>query len=132
MNPLFVDQLKSNYLRFFNKNYSYDNLIKKSVDEGMPIIISMLLMNILFVALAIITDCVDLMLEIPYWWSLLVRLPMILFSIVNFRIWQNKKTLVLDLLVLSCSIFVPIYSAFVLIYMMLRTCLDTVIYQAKN
>ena len=123
MKTLIIDELKSNFLRFFKKEYDYATLMKRSYDEGFPIIFSVLLMNILFIALALTTDIVDIYLDIPYWWSLLVKLPIVLFSIINFKIWNNKKLFIIDLIFICLSIFIPYYTIFALFYMLIKTCI---------
>lgn len=125
MNQLIKKQLKSNFLRFTKDEYSYKNLFIESFKARMPLFISLFFMNIVLFLLSAATDCVVWILNIPYWYSLLVRIPVIVFALFSFQVWKNKISCFLEIFFLVCSIFVPIWSAFILIYLVFRTYIET-------
>lgn len=128
MSQIIKKQLKSNFLRYKNDDYSYKNVFKESFDQNLPFFISIIFMNIILIILSAATDCVVWILNIPYWYSLIIRIPVIIYAIVSFQIWKNKIGLVFELVFLLGSVFVPIWSIFLVVYLITRTFIQTLFY----
>lgn len=125
MSQLIKKQLKSNFLRFAKDEYSYKNVFIESFKAKMPLFISLFFMNIVLFLLSAATDCVVWILNVPYWYSLLVRIPVIVFALFSFQIWKNKISCFIEIFFLACSIFVPIWSVFIFVYLVFRTYIET-------
>ncbi|MCQ2915141.1 MAG: hypothetical protein MJ247_08130, partial [Alphaproteobacteria bacterium] len=112
MSQLIKKQLKSNFLRFTKDEYSYKNVFIESFKEKLPLFISLFFMNIVLFVLSAGTDCIVWLLNVPYWYSLLARIPVIIYAFLSLQVWKNKGGLILETFFLVCSVFVPIWSAF--------------------
>lgn len=128
MSQLIKKQLKSNFLRFTKNDYSYKNVFIESFKEKLPLFISIFFMNIILFALSIATDCVVWLLNVPYWYSLLVRIPVILYALVSFQVWKSKIGCFIETFFIVCSVFVPIWSIFIVVYLVFRTFVQMTLY----
>lgn len=128
MSQLIKKQLKSNFLRFTKDEYSYKNVFIESFKEKLPLFISIFFMNIVLFALSIGTDCIVWLLNVPYWYSLLVRIPVILYAIASLQVWKNKIACFIEIFFIACSVFTPIWSAFIVLYLVFRTFVQMTLY----
>lgn len=128
MNQLIKKELKSNFLRFKKEEYSYKNTFLDAYGEKLPLFVSLFFMNLVLLILSIGTDCLTLILAIPYWWTLLIRVPVVTYAILSFQIWKNRIAFPFELSFLVLSIFVPIWSIFLFMYLVFRTYIETSIY----
>lgn len=128
MSQLIKKQLKSNFLRFTKDDYSYKNVFIESFKEKLPLFISIFFMNIILFALSIATDCVVWLLNVPYWYSLLMRIPVILYALVSFQVWKSKIGCFIETFFIVCSVFVPIWSIFIVVYLVFRTFVQMTLY----
>lgn len=128
MRQLIKKQLKSNFLRFSKDEYSYKKVFIESFKEKLPLFISIFFINIVLFVLSAATDCIVWLLNVPYWYSLLVRIPVILYTLVSFQVWKNKIGCFIETFVIICSVFVPIWSAFIVVYLVFRTFVQMTLY----
>lgn len=128
MSQLIKKQLKSNFLRFTKDDYSYKNVFIESFNEKLPLFISLFFMNIVLFMLSAATDCIVWLLNVPYWYSLLARIPVILYALVSFQVWKNKIGCFIETFFIVCSVFVPIWSAFIVVYLVFRTFVQVTLY----
>lgn len=129
MKQLIKRQLKSNFLRFSKNEYSYKNIFIESFKEKLPLFVSIFFMNIVLFILSGVTDCIVWLINIPYWYSLLVRIPVILYALLSFQVWKNKMGCFIETLFIACSIFVPIWSAFIVVYLVFRTYVQMTLFE---
>ena len=125
MSQLIKKQLKSNFLRFTKDEYSYKNVFIESFNEKLPLFISIFFMNIVLFVLSISTDCLVWLLNVPYWYSLLVRIPVILYAMASLQVWNNKIACFIEIFFIACSVFSPIWSVFIVVYLVFRTFIQT-------
>lgn len=128
MRQLIKKQLKSNFLRFNKDEYSYKKVFIESFKEKLPLFISIFFINIVLFVLSAATDCLVWLLNVPYWYSLLVRIPVILYTLVSFQVWKNKIGCFIETFFIICSVFVPIWSAFIVVYLVFRTFVQMTLY----
>lgn len=121
MSQLIKKQLKSNFLRFNKEEYSYKNIFIESFKAKLPLFISIFFMNIILLILSVGTDCIVWLLNVPCWYSLLARIPVVLYALFSFQVWKNKYSCFLEMFFIICSIFVPVWSAFIVSYLVFRT-----------
>lgn len=129
MSQLIKKQLKSNFLRFGKDEYSYKNVFIESFKEKLPLFISIFFMNIVLFVLSAGTDCIVWLLNTPYWYSLLARIPVIIYAFLSLQVLKNKGGLIIETFILACSVFVPIWSAFIVVYLVFRTFVQMTLYE---
>ena len=129
MSQLIKKQLKSNFLRFTKDEYSYKNVFIESFKEKLPLFISIFFMNIVLFVLSAGTDCIVWLLNVPYWYSLLARIPVIIYAFLSIQVWKNKGGLIIETFILACSVFTPIWSAFIVVYLVFRTFVQMTLYE---
>lgn len=128
MNQLVKRQLKSNFSRFTKDEDSYKNLFIDSFNEKLPLFLSIFFINIILLILSAGTDCIVWLLNIPYWYSLLVRIPVIFYALLSLQVWKNKIGCFIEMFFVLCSVFVPIWSIFIVVYLIFRTFIQTTLY----
>ena len=120
MKQVILKELKSNFLRLFKNEYNYENIIHESKKEKVPFVVFLILTNLLLISLSISVDVCVFSLHISYLYSTLIRLFLVIFGVLNFQIWKDKYLTLFDILIFLLSLYIPIWSIFLVFYIFSR------------
>lgn len=121
MSKLIKDELKSNVYRLFKKDYSYKAIFKKAWEDNMFFLLSILMINFALICGSILFDSLIICLHVTYWLGVGLRSLLVILALINFQPWQNEFFKAVDIIIILVSIFIPIWSVFLLIYLVIRT-----------
>lgn len=115
--------LASNLMRVFSKDdkYSYKRLLEYSFKNNRSIFLTVLFMNLMLIILSLGVDALCIAFNVYYWLSVLFRIPLALLSIFSFQVYKDKGLAVVETILFALAIFIPCYSIYLILYIVLRT-----------
>ena len=123
--------LASNACRFFSKEdkYAYNKLMGNCFKNNKNVLLTTIVLNLLLIIISLGVDVACFVIDIPYWWTVLIRLPIAIASIFSFQVYKDFGLRVVEILLFSPSVFIPSYFGFLVFYITARTFVTSANYE---